>query len=83
MFKTLLLIYRKHRSDKPRIHDKDHPRVKVQLRAASINPSDVRNVDRKIEGTTLPRTPGRDFSGVVTEGPASLVGVGSLGTGAT
>jgi NADPH:quinone reductase len=37
----------------------------VQLKAAAINPSDVWNVGGRFSQTTLPRTPGRDFSGLV------------------
>jgi NADPH:quinone reductase-like Zn-dependent oxidoreductase len=37
----------------------------VQVRAAAINPSDVKNIAGVFSQTTLPRTPGRDFSGVV------------------
>lgn len=55
--------------------------VKVRVRAASVNPSDFRNVEGKMEGTTLPRTPGRDFAGVVVEGSSSLVGMEVWGTG--
>ena len=55
--------------------------VRILVRAASINPSDVRNVEGKMEGTTLPRIPGRDFSGVVVEGPANLLGIEVWGTG--
>jgi NADPH2:quinone reductase len=40
----------------------------VQVTAASINPSDVKNVAGHFPATTLPRTPGRDFSGVVVAG---------------
>jgi NADPH:quinone reductase len=40
----------------------------IQVKAAGINPSDVKNVSGHFPGTTLPRTPGRDFSGVVVEG---------------
>ena len=40
----------------------------VRVKAAAINPSDVKNVSGHFEGTTLPRTPGRDLSGVVVEG---------------
>jgi NADPH2:quinone reductase len=40
----------------------------VQVKAAAINPSDVKNVAGLFPGTTLPRTPGRDFSGIVVEG---------------
>jgi NADPH:quinone reductase len=35
----------------------------VKVKAAAINPSDVKNVAGLFSGTTLPRTPGRDFSG--------------------
>jgi NADPH:quinone reductase len=40
----------------------------VQVKAAAINPSDVKNVSGHFSGTTLPRTPGRDFSGLVVAG---------------
>ena len=40
----------------------------VQVKAAAINPSDVKNVSGHFPGTTLPRTPGRDFSGTVVAG---------------
>ena len=40
----------------------------IQVKAAAINPSDIKNVSGFFQGTTLPRTPGRDFSGIVVEG---------------
>ena len=40
----------------------------VQVKAAAINPSDVKNVSGHFSATTLPRVPGRDFSGIVVEG---------------
>jgi len=55
--------------------------VLVRVEAAAINPSDVKNVLGKMAQTTLPRTPGRDFAGVVEEGPAGLVGQSVFGTG--
>jgi NADPH:quinone reductase-like Zn-dependent oxidoreductase len=55
--------------------------VLVQVHAAGINPSDVKNVQGNMEGTTLPRIPGRDFAGVVVEGTESLVGLEVWGTG--
>ena len=55
--------------------------VLVQVHAASINPSDVKNVQGRMEGTTLPRTPGRDFAGVVVNGPGELKGREVFGTG--
>jgi NADPH2:quinone reductase len=53
----------------------------VEIRAAGINPSDVKNVAGKMAGTTLPRTPGRDFAGVVVAGPREWLGVAVWGTG--
>lgn len=55
--------------------------VLVQVKAAAINPSDVKNVLGKMHETTLPRTPGRDFSGVVAEGPPALIGQSVFGSG--
>ncbi len=40
----------------------------VQVKATAINPSDVKNVSGNFSAMTLPRTPGRDFSGIVVEG---------------
>jgi len=53
----------------------------VAMRAASVNPSDVKNVAGRMEQTTLPRTPGRDYSGVVVEGPQQWLGVEVWGSG--
>ena len=40
----------------------------VRVKAAAINPSDVGDVAGRFKKTTLPRTPGRDFAGVVVKG---------------
>ena len=56
--------------------------VLVKVHAAAINPSDVKNVLGKMHATTMPRIPGRDFAGVVLEGPADLVGRQVFGSGA-
>ena len=53
----------------------------VQVKAAAINPSDVGNVLGRFPFTTLPRVPGRDFSGVVLKGSSALVGREVFGTG--
>jgi NADPH2:quinone reductase len=53
----------------------------VQVKSASVNPSDVKNVAGHFAHTVLPRTPGRDFSGVVVEGPAAWLGAEVWGTG--
>jgi NADPH:quinone reductase len=53
----------------------------VQVKAAAINPSDVKNVSGHFSATTLPRIPGRDFSGIVVAGNP-LEGAEVWGTGA-
>jgi NADPH2:quinone reductase len=40
----------------------------VRVKAAAINPSDYKNVTGHFKNTTLPRTPGRDFAGIVVKG---------------
>jgi NADPH:quinone reductase len=55
--------------------------VVVRIRAASLSPSDAKNVLGRMEGTTLPRTPGRDFAGVVVNGPSNTIGGEVWGTG--
>jgi NADPH:quinone reductase-like Zn-dependent oxidoreductase len=55
--------------------------VLVQVKAAAINPSDIRNVLGKMHGTTVPRTPGRDFAGVVVGGSPGLLGKSVFGSG--
>lgn len=53
----------------------------VRVEAASVNPSDVKNVAGGMHWTVLPRTPGRDFAGMVVSGPAEWTGVPVWGTG--
>ncbi|MEZ0054275.1 NADPH2:quinone reductase [Mycobacterium sp. MAA66] len=53
----------------------------IRVKAASVNPSDVKNVAGAMEGTVLPRIPGRDFAGVVISGPPEWVGAEVWGTG--
>src|ERR1700733_5086194 len=53
----------------------------VRVMAASINPSDVKNVAGAMKQTRLPRIPGRDFAGVVEQGPAEWIGRAVWGTG--
>jgi NADPH:quinone reductase len=58
-----------------------HGEARVRVEAASINPSDVKNVAGAMPQTTLPRTPGRDFAGVVDVGPDAWVGAEVWGSG--
>jgi NADPH2:quinone reductase len=53
----------------------------VQVSSASVNPSDVKNVSGHFDHTTTPRIPGRDFSGMVVDGPADWIGAEVWGTG--
>ena len=62
---------------KPRLQQDE---VLVQVHASGINPSDVKNVSGAFHAA-LPRVPGRDFSGVVVEGPKE-VGEQVWGSGA-
>lgn len=55
--------------------------ILVQVKAAGLNPSDVKNVLGRFPYTTVPRVPGRDFAGVVIEGPEHWVGKAVWGTG--
>ena len=55
--------------------------VLVQVKAAAINPSDIKNVLGKMRQTTVPRTPGRDYAGIVVEGPEALRGKPVFGSG--
>ncbi|MDQ4136187.1 MAG: zinc-binding alcohol dehydrogenase family protein [Pseudomonadota bacterium] len=48
--------------------------VLVEVRAAAVNPSDVKAAIGMMPYAVFPRTPGRDYAGIVVEGPAHLVG---------
>jgi len=55
--------------------------VLVEVKAAAINPSDVKNVQGKMHETTVPRVPGRDFAGTIVKGPDELLGRSVFGSG--
>jgi len=55
--------------------------VLIAVRAAGVNPSDVGNLAGRFSRTTLPRTPGRDYAGVVVQGPSEWLGKEVWGTG--
>jgi NADPH2:quinone reductase len=46
----------------------------VEIKAAAVNPSDAKAAIGMMPYAVFPRTPGRDFAGVVVEGPDGLVG---------
>jgi NADPH2:quinone reductase len=55
--------------------------VLVQVHAASINPSDAKNVQGKMKQIALPRIPGQDFAGVIVTGDKKRIGQEVWGTG--
>jgi NADPH:quinone reductase len=55
--------------------------VLVEIHSAGVNPSDVKAALGAMPHATWPRTPGRDWSGIVVEGPADLKGREVFGTG--
>lgn len=55
--------------------------VLVEVRAAGVNRSDVSAALGRMPQAVWPRTPGRDWAGVVADGPAELVGREVFGAG--
>ncbi len=53
----------------------------VRVRSAGVNPSDVKAALGIMPQAVFPRTPGRDFAGVVTEGPSAWLGKEVWGSG--
>ena len=48
--------------------------VLIEVKAAAVNPSDVKAATGLMAYAVFPRTPGRDFAGVVVDGPPGTVG---------
>src|SRR3954452_19663660 len=48
--------------------------VVVEVKAAGVNPSDVKAATGLMPYAVFPRTPGRDFAGIVVDGPAEWIG---------
>ena len=48
--------------------------VLIEVRAAAVNPSDVKAATGLMAYAVFPRTPGRDYAGVVIDGPADAIG---------
>ena len=53
----------------------------IEVHASGVNPSDVKALLGKMPNLVWPRTPGRDYAGVVVEGPSKLTGKEVWGTG--
>src|SRR4029077_16768932 len=54
--------------------------VVVAIEAAGVNPSDVKAATGLMPYAVFPRTPGRDFSGRVIDGPREWIGKSLFGT---
>ena len=46
----------------------------IEVKAAAVNPSDVKAATGLMPYAVFPRTPGRDYAGVVIDGPAGAIG---------
>lgn len=53
----------------------------VRVQSAGVNPSDVKAALGLMPQAVWPRTPGRDYAGVVVEGPSAWVGKAVWGSG--
>ena len=53
----------------------------VEVRSSGVNPSDVKAVMGAMPHALWPRTPGRDYAGVVVDGPKNLLGREVWGSG--
>jgi NADPH:quinone reductase-like Zn-dependent oxidoreductase len=53
----------------------------IEVKSAGINPSDVKAMLGMMPHAVWPRTPGRDYAGVVVAGPTALLGREVWGTG--
>src|SRR3984893_18319448 len=48
--------------------------VLIELKGAAVNPSDVKAATGLMAYAVFPRTPGRDYAGVVIDGPTGAIG---------
>jgi len=88
VLRNMRAILIEHSGDPSELRPTEVPRpepgedeVLVEVHAAAVNRSDVLNARGSFPFTTLPRIPGRDFAGVVVEGPQELLGTEVWGTG--
>src|SRR6516162_7787162 len=54
--------------------------VLIEVRAAAVNPSDVKAATGLMPYAVFPRTPGRDYAGVVIDGPPGAIGKDVFGS---
>jgi NADPH:quinone reductase-like Zn-dependent oxidoreductase len=54
--------------------------VLIEIKAAAVNPSDVKAATGLMPYAVFPRTPGRDYAGVVIDGPPDVIGCEVFGS---
>src|SRR5947199_5501907 len=64
----------------PRLLTRGPDDAVVEIRAAGVNPSDVKAATGLMPYAVFPRTPGRDFAGVVVDGPGEWIGRAVFGS---
>jgi NADPH:quinone reductase len=58
----------------PRVLSRAANELLIEVKAAAVNPSDVKAATGLMPYAVFPRTPGRDYAGVVIDGPAGWIG---------
>jgi NADPH:quinone reductase len=58
----------------PRALSRRDSEVLIEVKAAAVNPSDVKAATGLMPYAVFPRTPGRDYAGIVIDGPAGVIG---------
>jgi len=48
--------------------------VLIEVKAAAVNPSDVKAATGSMAYAVFPRTPGRDYAGAIIDGPPEMIG---------
>jgi NADPH2:quinone reductase len=54
--------------------------VLIEIKSAAVNPSDVKAATGLMPYAVFPRTPGRDYAGIVIDGSADWIGRGVFGS---
>jgi NADPH2:quinone reductase len=58
----------------PRALSRAAGEVLIEIKAAAVNPSDVKAATGLMSYAVFPRTPGRDYAGVIIDGPSDAIG---------
>jgi NADPH:quinone reductase len=58
----------------PHLISRGGDQVLIEIKAAAVNPSDIKAATGLMAYAVFPRTSGRDYAGVVIDGPAGMIG---------